>query len=164
MKKALLVLFAAAVTFAANASSVKWGMVSGNTISDISSGTAYLIIGSVPTADSLASKESFAVADLGGEVFRTGEFTSGTFLSSAESITSPTGNYNVFMAVISSDGKTAAVSTSTKSMRIAAATTPVNLQWTTANFSVYTAAVPEPCSVALVLLGVAALGLKRKIA
>ena len=162
MKKALLVLFAVAATLTANASSVKWGMVSGNTISEITSGTAYLIIGSVPEASSL-QKESFSVSDFGGEVFKTGTFASGTYLSTAESITSPVATYNVFMAVISADGKTAAVANATKSLRIAAAATPVNLQWTTANFNIYTA-VPEPCSVALVLLGVAALGLKRKIA
>ena len=161
MKKALLVLFAVAATFAANASNVKWGIMSGQSLTDITAGTAYLIIGSVPEASALA-KESFAVADFGGEVFRTGDFASGTYLSANESITSPVATYNVFMAVISSDGKTAAVSTA-KQLKIAAAATPSTVTWNAGNFSIYTS-VPEPCSVALVLLGVAALGLKRRIA
>ena len=162
MKKALLVLFAAAATFAASASNVKWGLTNGQTLSDISAGNVYLIIGTVPEASAFEKKESFAVADFGGEVFRQDSLTAGTFLSANESITSPVGTYSVFMAVISSDGKTAAVSTQ-KNLKIAAAATPSTLQWSSSNFTTYTA-VPEPCSVALVLLGVAALGLKRKIA
>lgn len=161
MKKALLVLFAVAATLTANASNVKWGIASGQSLTDITTGTAYLIIGSVPEASAL-QKESFVVGDFGGEVFRQGTFADGTYLSANESITSPVTTYGVFMAVISSDGKTAAVSTS-KNLKIAAAATPSSLTWGKADFSIYTA-VPEPCSVALVLLGVAALGLKRKIA
>jgi len=162
MKKALLVLFAVAATFTASASNVKWGIASGQSLSDITTGTAYLIIGSVPEASAFEGKESFTVANFGGEVFRTGDFASGTYLSANESITSPVATYSVFMAVLSTDGKTAAVSTQ-KSLKIAGAATPSTLTWGKADFTAYTA-VPEPCSVALVLLGVAALGLKRKIA
>ena len=164
MKKLMFVFAAVAMAVAAQASSVKWGIASGQALSDISSGTAYLMIGSLPDTTGWDKKTSFALSDLTGDKFREGTVASGAFVSDVESITSPVATYTVYMAVISDDGKTAAISTSTKSLRIAAAATPVNLQWASSGFTTYSASegVPEPTSGLLLLVGGAILGLRRK--
>lgn len=166
MKKIMFVIAVVAMTVAAHASGVKWGLASGQSLTDISSGTAYLIIGSLPDTSSWDSKTSFAVADLGGEVFRSGTVSGGTFLSDTETITSPVGTYTVFMAVIDSSGESVALST-TKSMKIAAAATPSTLTWSSSNFTTYSASsstdpTPEPTSGLLLLVGAGILGLRRK--
>ena len=164
MKKLMFVFAAVAMAVAAQASSVKWGLNSGQTLSDISSGTAYLMIGSLPDTTGWDKKTSFALTDLTGDKFREGIVAGGAFVSDVESITSPVATYTVYMAVISDDGKTAAISTSTKSLRIAAAATPVNLQWASSGFTTYSSSspVPEPTSGLLLLVGGAILGLRRK--
>ena len=163
MKKLMFVFAVAAMAVAAQASSVKWGIASGQALSDISSGTAYLMIGSLPDTTGWDKKTSFALSDLTGDKFREGAVSAGAYLSAAESITSPVATYTVYMAVISDDGKTAAISTSTKSLRIAAAATPVNLQWASSGFTTYSAGdAPEPTSGLLLLVGGAILGLRRK--
>jgi hypothetical protein len=165
MKKIMFVIAVVAMTVAAHASGVKWGLASGQSLTDISSGTAYLIIGSLPDTSSWDSKTSFTVADLGGEVFRTGTVSGGTYLSDTETITSPVGTYTVFMAVIDSSGESVALS-STKSMKIAAAATPSTLTWSSSNFTTYSAGTggdgPEPTSGLLLLVGAGILGLRRK--
>ena len=167
MKKIMFTLAVVVMAVAAQASNVKWGLMSGQTLSDISSGTAYLIMGSIPDTSEWSKKESFAASDLGGEVYRSGSFADGTYLSANESITSPVGTYNVFMAVISSDGESVALSTA-KQLKIAAAATPSTLTWSASNFTTYTAGgggeggVPEPTSGLLLLVGGAMLALRRK--
>ena len=163
MKKLMFVFAAVAMAFVAQASNVKWGLASGQALTDISSGTAYLIMGTLPDTTGWDKKKSFAVSDAGGSVYRTGDFASGTYLSANESITSPVGTYDVFMAVVSGDGTKMALSTA-KSLKIAAAATPSTLTWSASNFTTYSASgdVPEPTSGLLLLVGGAILGLRRK--
>ena len=167
MKKIMFTLAMVAVAVVAQASNVKWGLASGQTLTDITAGTAYLIMGTIPDTSSWSTKTSFSTSDLGGDVYRTGTFASGTFLSENESITSPVGSYNVFMAVISSDGATVALSNS-KTLKIAAAATPSTLTWSASNFTTYTAGgggqgdIPEPTSGLLLLVGAGMLALRRK--
>lgn len=167
MKKIMFALVAVVVAISAQASSLKWGITSGQALSDISSGTAYLMIGSLPDASVFDGKQSFSVKDLSGEVYRQGTVAGGSFWTpTAESVTSPVTTYTVYMAVISDDGKSVAISTTTKSLKIAAAATPVTLNWGSANFTTYTAGgggdVPEPTSGLLLLVGGAMLALRRK--
>ena len=166
MKKIMFALVALAMAVVAQASSVKWGIMTGQALADIQSGTAYLVIGSLPNASAFEGKQSFSVADLTGEVYRQGTVSGGSYLSSAESITSPVSTLTVYMAVISDDGKSIAVSTTTKSLKIAAAATPANVQWASSGFTTYTAGgggdVPEPTSGLLLLVGGAMLALRRK--
>lgn len=166
MKKIMFTLAVVVMAVAAQASNVKWGLMSGQTLSDISSGTAYLIMGSLPDTSEWSTKTSFSTSDLGGDVYRSGSFADGTYLSANESITSPVGTYNVFMAVISSDGESVALST-VKQLKIAAAATPSTLTWSASNFTTYTAGggggdIPEPTSGLLLLVGAGMLALRRK--
>ena len=69
-------------------------------------------------------------------------------------------NRSFYAIAFSDDGKKVAVSTA-KSARIATGTMASGFKWESGNFTTYTA-TPEPCAVALLLLGAAAVGLKRR--
>lgn len=163
MKKLMVAVAFMAAAWAVQASTVKWGLNNGQALDTekFASATAYLIQGSLPDTSTWSTATTFTESMLGGTTFRTGTMTDGVYVSSNESITSPVGSSTVYMAVISDDGKYAAVSTSTKTMKIAAAATPMTMQWASSAFTTYTA-VPEPTSGLLMLLGMAGLALKRK--
>ncbi len=172
MKKLLITSLAFSIAFVAQASNVKWGITSGQSLAGFGAGKAYLVIGSLPTAAAVEalSATSFtesSITTLGGEVFRSANLTGGGYYSAAAETIVPADigasgvtTYTVYLAAISEDSKSLAISTSTKSLRIAAGTSPVTLSWASSGFTTYN--VPEPTSGLLFVLGLTGLALRRR--
>lgn len=171
MKKIMFMLIAAVVAVTASASNVKWGMQTGQTLSTISSGTIYLVYGSVPTTDWTADT-SYSQSDLTGVVAAQGTFTGGTYTDSTGASITPTdigvsgnGMKAFYAAIISDDGQTIAISNS-KNINISTSAMSVNAYWLPSNFTTYTPSTggdgPEPTSGMLLLVGGAMLALRRK--
>jgi len=168
MKKIMFMLIAATVAATASASLVKWGLQQGQSLSDITSGTMYLVYGAVPSTD-WSAKTSYAQSDLTGVVALQGTVTGGTYLDSAGTSVVPsdigvTGNgmKGFYAAVIADDGKSIAVS-NLKNINISTSSMTVSALWTSSNFTTYTpSAIPEPTSGLLLLVGAGMLALRRK--
>ena len=179
MKKLMVAVAAIAMAVAANASSFSWGISTGALDTKFAGAQAILFYG--PSAGSISLPDTtgwndkttaFTVADLtgsGASQFRTGTIgNDGTFTAEAEDlpkIDNKTGSFKFYMAVITDDGKNVALVTTTKTARIASATTPAGPSWAStqfATFSVTGSDTPEPTSGLLLILGVAGLALRRK--
>ena len=169
MKKIMFMLIAAAVAVTASASTVKWGFQSGQSLSTISSGTMYLVYGSVPSTD-WAGMSSYAKSDLTGVVAAEGTVSSGTYadgtgVSIVPSDIGVSGNgmKAFYAAIISDDGQSIAISNA-KNINISTSSMSVSAFWTGSNFTTYTptAGTPEPTSGMLLLIGGAMLALRRK--
>ena len=172
MKKIMFMLAAAVVAVTASASTVKWGLQSGQTLSDISSGTMYLVYGAVPSTD-WSAKTSYSESDLTGVVAAQGTVASGAYTDTTGVSITPsdigvTGNgmKGFYAAVIADDGKSIAVS-NLKNINISSSTMTVQAMWTSGNFTTYTPSssggdVPEPTSGLLLLVGAGMLALRRK--
>ena len=171
MKKIMFMLIAATVAVTASASTVKWGLQTGQTLSDISSGTMYLVYGAVPSTD-WSAKTSYSESDLTGVVAARGTLSGGTYTESTGVSIVPddigvTGNgmKSFYAAVISSDGQTIAISNA-KNINISTSAMSVNAYWTPGNFTTYTPSsqgdIPEPTSGLLLLVGAGMLALRRK--
>lgn len=168
MKK-MMVLLLGVIAFAisTSANTVKWGLDTGESLSEITAGTIYLVYGAVPDTTDWGKKESFSEADISGTIVAQGALSSGAFSETGLSIVPSTigetaqANRSFYTIAINNDGSVVGVSSS-KSIRIANNTNNSNLLWLSDNFTTYTA-VPEPCSVALLMLGIAAFGLKRRV-
>ena len=166
-KMVILLLGVMALAVSASATTVRWGLQTGNSLSDVTSGTIYLVYGTAPSADTW-KKDSFSVSDITGQQVASGAVSEGFYYDSTGVVIEPkdigqtgAGHRSFYAIAISADGKTVAVS-SQKSARIAAGTMNATFGWEGGNFTTYTA-VPEPCAVALLMLGVAAFGLKRRV-
>ncbi len=167
MKKILTIAVAfVAVAMTVSASNVKWGLDEGETL-PFATGTIYLIQSSdTPDTTGWDKKESFSTSDLTGTVVLSDSFT-GSFYAGEDSVTSvggSTGRMPFYMAAISSDGKSIAVMSDTITINIKSSDLSVTAKAAGSDFSSFTAPVPEPTAVALIALGLAALGLKRKVA
>ena len=183
MKKLMIVLTAAVMAVAANASTFSWGISSGVLDAEkFASGTAYLFYTSastlaLPATTGWDAKSSWTQADVtsaGATLYGTGAMTAGAFSETGidlQSLDGTTGVKRFYMAVISDDGKNVALVTSTKTARIMAATTGQSAMWTASQFNTFSAAstpptpdVPEPTSGLLMLVGLGALALRRRCA
>ena len=178
MKKIMFALVAVAMATVASASTFTWGIGSGALdTAKFASGTAYLFY-ALPTGTlsvpALADKTSgtYSQSDItasGATLYGTGTLVDGKFLSDAavvNAIDSKTGAFKFYMAVISDDGKYAAVTTGTKTARIMNGTTAAGPNWSASNFNTYSVTssdpTPEPTSGLLLLVGGAMLALRRK--
>ena len=165
MKKLMFVALIAVAAVSAHANTLLWGINSTGGAIDttkFASATAYLMYSdtaiSVPTS---TDKASYSTADLSaGTQLASGTVTAGAF-SGSDFIDSLTGKKYFYMAIISSDGKYMAISTTTKTATMSTATANTNLKWTAAQFKTY-GGVPEPTSGLLVLVGLGALALRRR--
>ena len=175
MKK--LLMFAAAVACAtiASESAVRWGVFSGTPLDYVTEGQEGLQNGAIylcyvtdstkNIAETFKSATTFGTSTIeaaGLKVFRSDSLTDGAFYSANETITSTDGKQtaqNFYVVAIGSDGNSAAVSQAF-SKTLNNAGTPVIINPAESTFAYYTA--PEPCTVALLMLGMGALALRRK--
>ena len=171
MKKIMFMLIAATVAVTASASTVKWGLQSGQTLSDITSGTMYLVYGAVPST-AWSEKTSYSQSDLTGVVAAQGTVASSTYTDLTGVTITPsdigvTGNgmKGFYAAVIADDGKSIAIS-NLKNINISTSSMSVSAFWTSGNFTTYTPSssgdIPEPTSGLLLLVGAGMLALRRK--
>ena len=175
MKKVMVMFAVIAMAVAASASTFSWGLSSGTLDKDtFAGGTAYLFYGGsvLPTVNTAV--DSFTVADItaagwtqydSGTVGADGSFSKN--LGNVTSVNGSTGSVKFYMAVLSTDGETVAVSTTIKTAQIRNTTTAASAAWTGTGFTTYTAEggggdVPEPTSGLLLLVGGAMLALRRR--
>ena len=168
MKKLVLFAAVAVMSIVASATSVKWGVATDKPLADITSGTAYLVYGSLPATWEAESFSKSTLTGAGLQVLAEGTIVSGVYWNgTGESLTPDStgltkGNKTVYMIAVSSDGQTLDVSGG-KSLNLQASALSSSLSWNgAADFTKYAATVPEPTSALLMVLGVAGLALKRK--
>lgn len=177
MKKSIVLFGAIAfAAIAAQATNVKWGINNGALDTGLfaNGSVLYLLQGTFAYDGDLAKQETFSIDKVtGGTVVNNGSQVSGTIENgiywdqTGVSITPANsgltaGFKNFFMVAISADGKALAYSgTSRVNIQNSALTASA-----VAGASTFTVAeaVPEPTTVALLALGLAAVGLKRKVA
>ena len=189
MKKLMFALAAVAMTSAASAATVSWGMQDAFAEdSGLTAGKLYLFHRS---GDEIADLKEFAKvtslftldnvsAALGDGLSTINTTKSAPYTKMLNELTladgmavaselagrsfdsGSTGNYQVYLVAIAEDGKTIGVSTATR-LTIKDNETTSNAMKGTANFTIYNAAaIPEPTSGLLLLLGVAGLALRRR--
>lgn len=165
MKK---IMFAALVVMAAcfaQANTVKWGIQSTSAPLGITSGTIYLVNGTLPSTD-WDSKTKFADSDITGNIITSAKLVGGMYTDSTGFyVDSLTGKQFFYEVVIADDGLSMAITTGTKSAAsMTTAVTSSTLQWSSSAFAIHTASTgaPEPTSGLLLLVGGAMLALRRK--
>ena len=179
MKKLIGILAIAVCAVSASASTVSWGLNTGNTLdaTKVDSGTAYLMY-SMGTVDfsKFATMDKFDASSLAtvglDTTINTFDYSS-TTVSGSVSVT-PTGtktstNANIgggaksmYIVIIDNDGKDIAYSATPVTVNVQNSTMAVSAKLPASNFTYATASVPEPTSGLLLLLGMAGLALKRK--
>ena len=165
MKKLIFAALVAVVAVSAHANTLQWGVNATTGTLDptkFANATAYLMYSasaiSVPTS---TDKASYSTSDLtAGSQLASGTMTGGEF-SGSNLIDTLSGKHYYYMAVISSDGKYMAISTTTKTANMSTSTANTALKWSTAQFKTY-GGVPEPTSGLLMLVGLGALALRRR--
>lgn len=181
MKKLIGMLVIAACAVTASASSVSWGLASGETLdaAKVDTGKAYLMY-SIGTVDfsKFAAMDKFDASSLAAvgldTTISTFDYSSST-VSGTVSVT-PTGTKtsagnnigggakSMYIVFIDDGGKDIAYTATAVSVNVQNSTMAVGALKPASNFTYATASasVPEPTSGLLLLLGMAGLALKRK--
>ena len=180
MKKLIGMLAIAACAVSASASTVNWGLGTGNILdaSKVDTGTAYLMYSAGGTVDfsKFATMEKFDAASLATVGLDTTIDTfaySSSKVSNSVSVT-PTGTKtsagsnigggakSMYIIFIDNDGKDIAYTANVVSVNVQNSTMNITALKAGGDFTYATASVPEPTSGLLMLLGMAGLALKRK--
>ena len=177
MKKVMMMVAVLALSGTVMATNLKWGMNSGQALNSTTfadGSVMYLVWDSganglsstfTITAGS-ANVTSFSIGQITDSSVSSGTLASGTYTQSTGTTITPTtlgttaGTKSFYLVVISSDSKTLAYS-SVKTANIQTSALSASSFWNSSDFTTVTA-VPEASSMALISLGVAALGLRRK--
>ena len=173
MKRLIIAAAVACAAALTQASTVNWGLnTSTLDTTKFASGTAYLICVDnlarpTLTADTAADWYKANAGSLASKAFRTASVSDGTVYST-EVIESPTGRKNYWL-IIDNDATSDAdhyfaVSTLNKAINIQSGTMNQTAAWIGGTQMATYAAVPEPTSGLLMLLGVAGLALRRRSA
>ena len=171
MKKLIVVATLTCASAFVQASTVNWGL-SGSTVdtTKFASGTAYLICVdnlARPTLTAETAGEWYTANKdkIASSAFRSASVSNGTVYES-EVIESPTGRKNYWLFIDNNATDEAdhffAVSTTQKALNIQSGTMNQTAAWVGGTQMGTFAAVPEPTSGLLFLLGMAGLALKRK--
>ncbi len=168
MKKLIMSLAVVAVASIATATNVKWGVSTALDTDKFADGSkVYLVQGTY--AAPAEAPETWTTSNIGTS-YAEGSLAGGTYqddtgVSLTTTATGFNGNTPFYVAVISADGKNIAV-TSSSNINVKNSALSTTFYKTATSFTTYPAAtpVPEPTAVALLALGLAALGVKRKVA
>ena len=178
MKKLIGMLAIVACAAAASASSVTWGLNSGNLLDStkVDAGTAYLMY-SMGTVDfsKFATMDTFDATSLAAVGLDTTIDTfaySSSKISNNISVTPATktstnaniggGAKSMYIVFIDDGGKDIAYTATAVSVNVQNSTMAIGATKPASNFTYATASVPEPTSGLMLLLGIAGLALKRK--
>lgn len=171
MQKLIIATLAVMSAIALKASTVNWGLTGNVDATKFASGTAYLIcvndLARPTFADDAAASSWFDEngSSLASMAFLTASVTDGA-VSATEVIDESVGRKNYWLVLVNADSTAMSVSSSQKALQIQTGTMNVNGKWTAATQmnSYVLGNVPEPTSGLLLLLGVAGLMLRRKLA
>lgn len=178
MKKLLIGACVAMLGIAAHASSVTWGLATGQTLdaTKVASGTMYLVYTADATGidwtklEGLASFDESTIASVGFEKTVTSFTYSAEKINNKETITPAStglaaGSLDMYMICINEGGTALAYTTTAKPVNVKATALSVTATVLATAFTYAEAgAVPEPTSGLLLLVGLAGLALKRKVA
>ena len=176
MKKLIVAAALALVGITAQASALNWGISTTSGTLDttkFASGTAYFLavndIARPTLADDAAAGEWYSanIAAVKSSALFKGTVADGAFFSAAEANDLTRTRQNYWVLIDNNEAVDAdhffAVTTINKGVTFNAnSSVAVTASWNASQFSTYAAAVPEPTSGLLMLLGIAGLALRRK--